>query len=114
MALGSVGGGGLVILPLIGVAAWLGHLAADKKIAEIRPEIEKTQTETQRLRSVAYRIRCECDRIDAIVTRTNLLRKDLATTLSVLPGQVAKLQVIGTDLVAAMNERGFEFPSDAE
>jgi hypothetical protein len=113
MALGSVVLGGLVILPLIGVAAWLGHRAADKKIAEIRPEIEKTQRETQRLRLLADRIRAECDRVNGIVTRTNSLREDLATTMSELQRQIEKLQATGTNLAGVMNEPGFNFPSNA-
>lgn len=113
MALGSVVIGGLVILPLIGVAAWLGHRAADKKIAEIRPEIDKTKRETQRLRMLADCVQRECDRISGTVTRTVSLRKDLASALHTFQEQVTKLQELGTALSSAMNEPGFDLPSSA-
>jgi hypothetical protein len=47
MALGSIVPGGLALVPVIGMSAWLAHRAADKKIAEIKPQIEKMRTATQ-------------------------------------------------------------------
>lgn len=110
IALGSAAFAASALLPLIGVAAWLGHRSADKAIAELKPEIEKTEKETGRLTRLADAIERECDRMSSILGRTTSLRDELRTALLAFHEQVVKLQELGITLSDAMNENGFDRP----
>ena len=88
MALGSCVIGGLVMVPMIGVAAWLTHRSADKKRAEIQPKIELTKSETARLDQIVRVMSAECHRIESLTLRTNELAGALKKTLQELQGNV--------------------------
>jgi hypothetical protein len=108
VALGSAVLGGFVLLPLIGVGAWLAHRATDKKVAEINSEIATVIAESDRLSRVAEMMDAECIRIEAIVLRTQEFAARLRDSLNLLRGTVQYMEVTGVALAETMSEHGFD------
>lgn len=114
MVAGAVVVGGLVLLPLIGVGAWLAHKAADKRVAEMKVEIKKFVAETARLTQAADVIEGECHRVEKVVVHTQELARKLKNTLEVLRSSVLCLEETGIAVAIAMGEPGFNFSALAE
>ncbi len=109
MMLGTFVLGGLVLLPIIGVAAWLTRRNAAKQRAEIGPRIESTNVETARLERIARVIDAECRRIESVTLQTNELDGMLTKTLQALRANMQSLKTTGDALAEAMNTPGFNF-----
>jgi hypothetical protein len=110
IALGSIVLGGVVVLPMIGVAALLTHSAANKKRAKVEPQIESKNAETANLERIVEMMRAECRRIESLTAQTVELGGALKTTLSSLQANVNSLKITGVALADAMNAPGFNFP----